>query len=107
MTDLAKGENGDIVTYDPPKGSYKCKEDFASFGKYQFKVCTVTGYYKKLYKQDITRKEAVLIALDETKAEKLARDIIFTQSGGINNWYNTANKYNLREQLAIIKTLEQ
>lgn len=106
IADLKEGENGDIVTYDPPKGKYLCKEDFASFGKYQFKVCTVKGYYKKLYNKDITKKEAVLIALDDIKAEELARDIIFKEKGGINNWYNTANKYNLREQLSIINALQ-
>lgn len=107
IADLIKGENGPVVKYDPPTHKFICPEDAMSFGKYQFKICTVTGYYKKLYSKVITKKEAVLIALDDDKAGELAKDMIFKEKGGIENWFNTANKYNLREQLAIIKSLEK
>lgn len=106
VADLILGENGVAVKYDPPKGKYKCPEDVVSFGKYQFKVCTVIGYYKSLYGKTITKKEAILIALDDNKAGELAQDMIFKEKGGIENWFNTANKYKLREQLAVINALQ-
>lgn len=79
----------------------------ASIGSLQFQKATVIYYYKSLYQKDITAKDAVLIALDDTKAEALAYDVIFETAGnkGLANWLNCANKYNLREQVNIINKL--
>lgn len=62
-----------------------------SWGVMQFKLTTVMHYYKELYGEDLTEKEALLIALDDDKARSLARDIIFKVEGGVWNW-SAANK---------------
>lgn len=111
MATLKKGESlgskecNALITFDPNPNNKKV--EVPSLGCYQFKVSTVIYYYKKLYSKDITRTEAIQIAIDENRAGELARDIIFKEKGGIENWYNTTNKYGLREKLAIIKSLEK
>lgn len=75
-----------------------------SYGLYMFQRDTVTHYYKTLYQKDITKKEAVEIALDEQKAEQLARDILFTV--GARDWYNCSKKHNLESRILLIKKLE-
>lgn len=77
----------------------------ASIGSYQFQVKTIQHYYKTLYNQEISRKEAILIALDDEKARELASDIIFSDRDGIRNWLNCANKLGLRSQLNTIDLL--
>jgi hypothetical protein len=77
----------------------------ASLGLYQFQVTTVQHYYKKIYGKVITPKEAILTALDEAKARSLARDIIFTEPKGANNWFNCKNKKGLDSKINIIKTI--
>ena len=77
----------------------------ASIGTMQFQKSTIIHYYKVLYGQTITPKEAILIALDDEKAEALAHDIIFKDSKGVSNWYNCANKINAKGRLETIKEL--
>src|SRR3990167_5034296 len=78
----------------------------ASIGQYQFQRDTVIHYYKVLYGQVITRKEAVLIALDDSKAKKLAYDVIYTTDKGWRNWYNCSKKIGMESTLALISKLE-
>jgi hypothetical protein len=78
-----------------------------SIGRYQFQRDTVIHYYKVLYNQTINRKEAVLIALDDDKARKLAYDIIFSSdSKGWRNWFNCGNKIDIAATLKLIAKLE-
>lgn len=77
-----------------------------SIGQLQFQTNTVIYYYQKLYGQKITTKEAVEIALDTTKATKLAKDIFFLEEKGLSNWLNCANKHNLRVWVDVINQLE-
>lgn len=77
----------------------------ASIGTFQFQKATVQHYYKTLYGQTISAKEAVLIALDAEKARKLAGDIIFTTDKGLTNWINCTAKYNLTSKVKFIKEL--
>jgi hypothetical protein len=77
----------------------------ASIGRMQFQTATVIQYYKKLYKQTITSKEANVIAMDKEKATQLAKDIIFND-GGIGNWYNCANKLGLPAEIKILNKLD-
>lgn len=77
----------------------------ASIGTMQFQRKTVVYYYKILYGKTITPKKAILIALDDEKAEQLAHDIIFKDSKGVNNWFNCANKIDAKGRLATIKEL--
>ena len=78
-----------------------------SIGLAQFQIATVIYYEKVLYNRQITAKEAVLIALDETQTRELAKQIIFnSKSGVIKDWYNCSNRYKLQDKVQIIKELE-
>lgn len=92
-------EDDGILIYDTNKQ--------VSIGTYQFQKKTVIYYYKTLYGKDITGKEAVLIALDDEKANQLASDVIFKTDNGLSNWYNCTKKYGLQGRLSIIKELEK
>lgn len=110
LADLKDCESGGVsesvglITFDPHQTNKKVEE--ASLGSFQFKKATVIHYYKTLYQKDITGKEAVLIALDDQKAESLARDIIFTTEKGYSNWYNCSNKIKLQQTLLVLNTLK-
>lgn len=90
-------ENDGILIFDSNKK--------ASIGTLQFQKDTIIHYYKTLYSKDITKKEAVLIALDNEKAEQLASDIIFETEKGYRNWLNCSNKHGLAERVKFIKGL--
>lgn len=110
VSDLKQCESGGVsedtalITFDPHPT--KKNVQIASLGNYQFKVSTIQFYYNKFYSQDLTNKEAVLIALDDEKAGKLASDIIF-RDGSLGNWYNCSKKMGLENQLKIIRELEK
>lgn len=78
----------------------------ASVGRAQFQIATVQQYEKSLYGKDITRKDAILLSLNDEEAAALANDIIF-KADGLGNWLNCANKYNLRPRVDAIKFLEK
>lgn len=100
---MTASEEDALITFDPYQ---KKTRGEASIGSYQYKVKTVQHYYKKLYNQVITPKEAVLIALDDDKAQKLTYDVVF-KADGLSNWLNTSKKFDLKTKVAIIKSLEQ
>lgn len=110
VKDLKQCESGGasedraLITFDPHPTNKKVQ--IASLGNYQFKVSTVQFYYNKFYSQDLTNKEAVLIALDDEKAGNLASDIIFID-GALSNWYNCSKKLGLEGRLNIIMELEK
>jgi hypothetical protein len=110
LADLKDCESGGVsesvglITFDPHQTNKKVEE--ASLGSFQFKKATVIHYYKTLYQKDITGKEAVLIALDDNKAEQLTKDIIFTTDNGKDNWLLCAKKINLDFKLQTLKMLE-
>lgn len=79
----------------------------ASIGMFQWQKASVIHYYKTLYNQDITPKDAVIIALDTEKAKKLAHDVIFGTDKGWTNWTNCAKKTGLITTLQIINKLEE
>ena len=78
-----------------------------SFGRAQFQLNTVIYYYKTLYKKDITKKDAILIALDDVKAGQLAKDIMFKSKNLANDWKNCSDKLGLNNEIEIIKQLEK
>jgi cell division protein FtsL len=92
-------EDDGLIVYDSNK--------VASIGLFQFQKKTVIHYYKTLYGQDITGKRAIEIALDEKLSRKLAEDIIFKDSKGIDNWYNCKNKKGLGENIKWVNKLNQ
>ncbi len=77
----------------------------ASIGTLQFQKTTVQYYYKMFYGEEITSKQAVMIALDDKKASELAKRIIFEDSKGWKNWYNCGNKHNIDAEVKVIKKL--
>lgn len=106
LSDLQKCESGGykeddgIIIFDSNKQ--------ASIGTYQWQKKSVIYYYKTLYNEAITGKEAVLIALDDEKAGELASKVIFeTENGLTGNWYNCSKKLGLQSRLNIIKELEK
>lgn len=76
----------------------------ASLGVMQFQVTTVQHYEKALYGNEVSGKDAILIALDASKAKALATDIVFKQDG-LGNWLNCANKLGLRAQVNAINKI--
>lgn len=91
-------EEDGIIIFDSNK--------VASIGQLQFQTKTVQYYYKKLYGQTITSKEATLIALDYDKASKLASDVIFRDGGNPEkDWYNCSRKLGLKAEVDVINKL--
>lgn len=105
LDDLRSCESpGDTATTKPIIWDVNNK---ASIGPYRFQEDTVIFYYKTLYGKEISRIEAVEIALREETARPLASDIIFTHKNGVaKDWVNCSRRYGLDEQLSVIKKLE-
>lgn len=99
-----KDEDG-LITFDPHRLN-KDSTKIASIGRLQFKVSTIIFYYKALYQKDITRTEAIKIALDTESAKVLAKDIMFTHKNKASDWLNCATKLDLNRKIDIIKQLE-
>ncbi len=78
----------------------------ASVGQLQWQIASVQQYEKSLYGKTVTRKEAVLIALDTARASELAKDVIF-KTDGLANWLNCANKLGLRAEVDAINRLSK
>lgn len=80
----------------------------ASIGQYQFQRKTMIYYHKMFYGEEISPKEAILIALDEQRSRDLAEKILFQDEGKAhNNWYNCSKKLGLKEKIELIKQLEE
>jgi hypothetical protein len=79
----------------------------ASIGQWQFQIDTVIYYYKKLYGESITRKQAVLIALDEAKSAELAERVLFEEPKGYTNWAICSAKHDIQKQIALIKKMDK
>ena len=77
-----------------------------SFGLLQFKLATVQHYVKKFEGKDITRYEALQIAMDEERARALAKQVIFEEVGGVFNWENCTRIQNLAPRIEVIRELE-
>lgn len=94
-----------LITYDPKIGG---KNDDAAFsiGKLQFKKKTVIYYYKTLYNKTITGKEAVIIALDASSSEALAKDVMFQSSNLATDWANCSTRLNLSTLILAIKKIK-
>jgi len=116
IEDLKKYEtpadNRSLIILDQGDKVPNCPEDKFSLGVLKFKVCTVKTAYKMYYNKDITKQEAIEIAIDEKKSSELAYNMIFnTVKGdkGIGHWFNSSKKdnNNLKGQLATIKNLEK
>ncbi len=76
-----------------------------SIGRYMYQITTVQYYYQKIYDEEITRVEAIQIAIDKERATELTRAILFTQKGGAKNWFICSKKLNLESQINLINKI--
>lgn len=110
INDIFMSENGGnkeddvLITYDPNPRNKKVQ--IASVGNCQFKLSTIQYYEKQLYNKDLTRKEALMIAISDEKCKELMTDIIFKYKDGWQEWYNSGKKINASDRLSIIRELE-
>lgn len=80
----------------------------ASIGNAQWQVASVIHYVKLLRSKDITKKEAVLLALDRKEAGELAKQVMFeTKNMAGRDWVNCDRKLGLDNQIKLIKQLEK
>ena len=78
----------------------------ASLGALQFQIKTVQYYVKKLDDKDITRVQAIAIAIDHDEARELAKRIIF-ELGVTKDWVNCGRRIDLDKTVDIINQLEK
>lgn len=77
-----------------------------SIGQYQWQISSVQHYYKMMTGNDISKKDAVILALNETEARKLAKFVAFETKNKIGkDWVNCNNKHNLDVQVDMIKSM--
>jgi hypothetical protein len=106
VDDLArKCETKDVA--EPDAAMILDTNNQMSVGAWMFQVKTVQHYVKVLEGRDISRVEAIRIAIDHDQARTLAKRIIFEEQGGIFNWANCADRLDLAPEIEVIKKLEQ
>lgn len=109
VNQIAQCESGNasqdtaIVKYDNNSRGTLTGKNVASIGVMQFKVGTVQHFYKELYGKDISNYEATLIALDNDKAKKLAKEAIFGIKGAVFHW--SCSNDDIVNQVKFIKKL--
>lgn len=92
-----------IVKYDNNSRGTLTGKNVASIGVMQWKVGTVQHFWKELYGEDISNYEATLIALDNDKAKKLAKEAIFGVKGAVFHW--TCANDEIVAEVTLIKKL--
>ena len=99
-------EDDGLITFDPnPKNP---KVEIPSIGGCQFKVPTMQEKYLKYYGDQLTRKEAILVSLDDNKCQDIMYNVIFKEKEGWRNWYTTCTKkVDCVERINRIKDLEK
>ncbi len=74
-----------------------------SIGRFQFQITTVQHYVKQFENKDISKHDAIVLALDATEAKELARKIVFEVKGGVEaNWFNCNSAHQLQTQVNVI-----
>lgn len=90
-----EASGGDVLYVNDPQSSLRgeCARiggmrhiECDSWGVMQFKIPTVMWFYSQLYGEEITEKQALMIALDDDKARALASDAIFQIEGAVWHW---------------------
>lgn len=74
-----------------------------SIGRFMFQIKTVQYYVKRFEGRDISRREAITLAVDPVAAKELARKIIFEADGIKGNWYNCSIRFQLEKEVQVIK----
>jgi hypothetical protein len=78
----------------------------ASIGSLMFQIDTVRYYYKLMTGKEISKKDAVILALDEARARELAKWVMFeTKNMAGKDWVNCDKKLKLDQQIILIKGL--
>ena len=78
-----------------------------SIGRYMYQIKTVQLFVKHFHQRDISRAEAIAIAIDPVQSTELTRKILFEYENGARNWYNCTNKLNLNQQINLINKLAE
>lgn len=98
-------EEDALITWDP-NPNHKSVE-IASIGNCQWKIPTLQESYLKYYGETLTRKQAILIALDDEKCKEVMSKVIFSEVNGWQKWYNSGVKVNAKGRLEVIRQLEK
>jgi len=77
-----------------------------SIGRYMFQIDTVIHYMKKLEGRNITRREAIEIAVDPDRAGQLAEKILFGEELGYKNWAICSAKLGIAKEIEILNKLK-
>lgn len=78
-----------------------------SIGPWQFQRKTVQHYVKLFEGRDITRREAIEIALDPERTKPLVEKIIFEEGNGHLEWVNCFKNLGLAKEVEIINKLSK
>jgi hypothetical protein len=79
-----------------------------SIGKLMYQRSTVQHYVKQFYGRDITRKEAILIAIDahpDISLDELTRKVLFEDEKGWRNWWVCGNRIGIAARIDIINKI--
>ena len=78
-----------------------------SIGRYMWQIESVQHYAKLLYNQELSRKEAILIALDEGKINlgELTTKVMFDIQEGYEEWHTCSELLELDKEVEIINSL--
>lgn len=76
-----------------------------SIGRYMFQRRTIQHYIKTFEGREISKAEAITIAITPELSTELARKIIFTTENGHKNWFNCSKKHDLPGKIDLINQL--
>lgn len=108
MADLASCETRGVN--EPDAAIILDTNDAMSIGRYMYQIRTVQHYAHVFYDVELSRKEAIQVAIDahpDISLDDMTRKVIFEDSKGIDNWYNCNVKLGLEAKIEIIKSLRQ
>lgn len=92
-----------LITWDP-NSNHKSVE-IASLGTCQYKIPTLQGDWLDHRGEKLTRKQAVMIALDDEKCKSIMSEVITEEPNGWKQWFNSGVKANAKYRLDIINSL--
>jgi hypothetical protein len=76
-----------------------------SIGRAQWQIKSVQHYVKQFEGRDISKVEAIKIAIDGNAATELARKVMFSEKDGIHNWSICGKKVNAGARIDAINSL--
>ena len=77
-----------------------------SIGSWMFQIKTVQYYVKKFEGRDISRVDAIRIAIDHEKAHDMVKKVLFEVQGGYKEWANCAKKLDLSSKIDVVNRLD-